>query len=78
MVANLEPEMKRGSFTGLEILIVGGGLGGLFAAVEMCRQGHQVRLLEGKEGIEGLGKFSVELPHQSSTKTNSSLTIFTR
>ena len=50
-------EMKCESLTGIDVLVVGAGLGGLFAAVELQRQGHQVRILEAKEKMEGLGKY---------------------
>ena len=49
--------MKCESPTGINVLIVGAGLGGMFAAVELHRQGHQVRIIEAKEKMEGLGKF---------------------
>ena len=49
-------EMKCESSTGIDVLIVGAGLGGMFAAVELYRQGHQVRIIEAKEKMEGLGK----------------------
>ena len=52
-----ELEMKHGEPTGIDVLIVGGGLGGLMAAVEMVRQGHNARVLEAKPEIEGLGEF---------------------
>ena len=58
-----EPEMKRGKPTGIDVLIVGGGLGGLMAAVEMVRQGHSARVLEAKPEIEGLGEF-ISFPSQ--------------
>lgn len=69
MVAELTPPpMKRQPSTGLDVLIVGGGLGGLFAAVEMCRQGHNVRVVEGKDCVEGLGKSFWSLQWTSSTR----------
>ena len=77
MVAELAPDLKRGLSTGLDVLIVGGGLGGLFAAVEMCRQGHNVRVVEGKTGIEGLGESVLSLQLKSS-KARPLLTTFTR
>ena len=49
-------EMKCESPTGIDVLVVGAGLGGMFAAVELQRQGHQVRILEAKEKMEGLGE----------------------
>ncbi len=41
--------------TGIEILVVGAGLGGLVAAIELFRQGHTVRVIESKADIEELG-----------------------
>lgn len=32
--------------TGISVLIVGGGIGGLMCALECWRKGHQVRVLE--------------------------------
>ena len=49
--------MERESLSGIEVLVVGCGLGGLFAAIELYRQGHSVRMIELKSKIEGLGKF---------------------
>ena len=49
--------MERESPSGIDILVVGGGLGGLFAAIELYRQGHSVRIIESKPKIEGFGSF---------------------
>ena len=48
-------EMPRKPLSGIEVLIVGGGLGGLAAAVECFRKGHDVTVLEAKPEIEGYG-----------------------
>ena len=50
-------EMQRESLSGIEVLVVGCGLGGLFAAIELFRMGHDVRIIESKAKLEGLGKF---------------------
>ena len=55
---NRASEMERESRSGIEVLVVGCGLGGLFAAIELCRQGHSVRIIELKSKIEGLGEYS--------------------
>ena len=47
--------MQREPPSHIDILIVGAGLGGLYAAIECHRQGHSVRVLEGKPELEGLG-----------------------
>lgn len=47
---------ERQPLTGIDVLVVGAGLGGLFAAVELYRQGHFVRVIESKSQVEGLGK----------------------
>jgi salicylate hydroxylase len=36
----------------LQVLIVGGGIGGLAAAIAICRAGHSVTVLESAEKIE--------------------------
>ena len=51
--------MERESPSGIEVLVVGCGLGGLFAAIELYRQGHSVRIIELKSKVEGLGELSI-------------------
>ena len=46
----------RCSETGLDILIVGGGIGGLMCALECWRKGHSVRVLERSKEENQLGK----------------------
>ena len=41
--------------SGIDVLVVGAGLGGLVAAIELHRHGHSVRIIESKPGIEELG-----------------------
>ena len=48
-------EIARELPSGIDVLVVGAGIGGLFAAVELYRQGHNVRMLESKPKIEGFG-----------------------
>jgi 2-polyprenyl-6-methoxyphenol hydroxylase-like FAD-dependent oxidoreductase len=47
--------MRHGNASGINVLIVGGGIGGLFCAVEMHRQGHKVRVLESKKDVDAIG-----------------------
>ena len=47
-------ELPREPLSDIDVLIVGAGLGGLNAAVEVYRQGHNVRLIEAKSKMEGL------------------------
>jgi 2-polyprenyl-6-methoxyphenol hydroxylase-like FAD-dependent oxidoreductase len=54
--------MKREVLSGIDVLVVGAGLGGLFAAVELYRQGHNVRVIEAKPGLEGLGSLHPRTP----------------
>ena len=42
----------------IDVLIVGAGLGGLYAAIESHRQGHSVRVVESKNDLEAVGQFS--------------------
>jgi succinate dehydrogenase/fumarate reductase flavoprotein subunit len=51
--------LQRYPPTGIDILIVGGGLGGLTAALECYRKGHNVRILEAlPDFAHHNGKFS--------------------
>ncbi|KAN0117901.1 hypothetical protein V8E51_003878 [Hyaloscypha variabilis] len=54
---NQATEMTRESPSGIDVLVVGAGLGGLFAAIELYRQGHNVRMIESKPKVEGFGDF---------------------
>ena len=41
--------------SGIDVLVVGAGLGGMVAAIELKRQGHKVSIIESKPKLEGLG-----------------------
>ena len=41
--------------SGIDVLVVGAGLGGMVAAIEIKRQGHNVSIIESKPKLEGLG-----------------------
>lgn len=41
--------------TGISILIVGAGVGGLMLAIEAWRQGHDVQVLERNDGVSPIG-----------------------
>ncbi|OJJ38125.1 hypothetical protein ASPWEDRAFT_56962 [Aspergillus wentii DTO 134E9] len=47
--------MERYPSSGLDVLIVGGGLGGLTFAIEAHRKGHNVRILEKRPEFTGYG-----------------------
>jgi NADPH-dependent glutamate synthase beta subunit-like oxidoreductase len=47
-------KLPQGPLSGIDVLIVGAGIGGLNAAVELYRHGHNVQLVEAKSKIEGL------------------------
>lgn len=49
--------MRRQKLTDIHVVIVGAGLGGLFTAIELWRQGHHVQVLESKETVEFTGWF---------------------
>ncbi|KAJ9614354.1 hypothetical protein H2200_002490 [Cladophialophora chaetospira] len=49
--------MKREALSHIDVLIVGAGLGGLYAAIECYRQGHSPRVVESKHEVEGIGDF---------------------
>ena len=42
--------------TGINVLIAGAGIGGMFFALESWRQGHDVRILEKSPHLVSLGK----------------------
>ncbi|KAK0491386.1 hypothetical protein IW261DRAFT_1354932 [Armillaria novae-zelandiae] len=47
--------MVREPSSGIDILIVGGGLAGLTAAIECYRKGHSVRVVERRPGLDPFG-----------------------
>lgn len=47
--------MERSSSSGIDVLVVGAGIGGLSAAIELWRKGHNVRIIEAKDQVEGIG-----------------------
>ena len=50
--------MKCEEPSGIDVLIVGAGLGGLYAAIDFHRQGHAVVVVESKREVEALGIYS--------------------
>ena len=48
-------EMVLEQPSGIDVLVVGAGLGGMVAAIELKRQGHKVSIIECKPKLEGLG-----------------------
>ena len=48
--------MERETISNIDVLIVGAGLAGLYAAIECYRQGHSPVVLEGKHGLEDVGQ----------------------
>ena len=46
MPGTRETQMEREPLTGIEVLVIGGGIGGLTFAIEAYRKGHNVRILE--------------------------------
>lgn len=50
---------ERSPRTGISVLVVGGGVAGLLAALECWRKGHDVRILEKSLSRALSGKFSI-------------------
>jgi 2-polyprenyl-6-methoxyphenol hydroxylase-like FAD-dependent oxidoreductase len=48
--------MEREPPTGVDVLVVGGGIGGLTCAIEAYRKGHNVRILERNQEGQYSGK----------------------
>lgn len=48
-------DMKISPASGIEMLIVGGGIAGLTLAIESHRKGHKVRVVERRDCFDGLG-----------------------
>lgn len=46
--------------TGIDVLIVGTGFGGLTAALELTRKGHNVRILERNKGPDMSGMYTID------------------
>ena len=49
-------KMEREPLSHIDVLIVGAGLGGLYAAIECYRQGHSPRIIESTDAVEDLGQ----------------------
>lgn len=52
-----DQNMDRQEDSGIEVLIVGAGLAGLYAAIECHRQGHSVRVIESRAKVDAIGQF---------------------
>jgi heterodisulfide reductase subunit A-like polyferredoxin len=50
--------VQRYPLTGINVLVVGAGVGGLTAALECYRKGHNVRIIEREPTISTAGKYS--------------------
>ena len=50
-------QLKRYPSTGIDVLIAGGGPGGMFAAMHCYRKGHNVRVLELGSRYDANGRF---------------------
>lgn len=69
-------KMKREALSNIDVLIVGAGLGGLYAAIECYRQGHSPRIIESKDEVEALGQSScarIRIPDRTNGLTDRGL-----
>ena len=53
---------KRYPLSSIDVLVVGGGLGGMFVAINCYQKGHNVRVLEAASGFDINGKVDIEEP----------------
>ena len=44
--------IKRYPLSNIDVLVVGGGIGGMFAAINCYQKGHNVRVLEAASGFD--------------------------
>ena len=56
MSSNAAPGKEQKIRSGIDVLVVGTGIGGLFAAIELHRKGHSVKIVEAKNALEEAGK----------------------
>jgi 2-polyprenyl-6-methoxyphenol hydroxylase-like FAD-dependent oxidoreductase len=52
-----KPSVQRYPLTGIDVLVVGAGIGGLTAALECYRKGHSVRIFERESTISATGMY---------------------
>jgi 2-polyprenyl-6-methoxyphenol hydroxylase-like FAD-dependent oxidoreductase len=58
--SKLEPtSVKRHPETGISVLVVGAGVGGLVTALECWRKGHEVQIVEKTPEPETEGKYLI-------------------
>ena len=62
MISKIEDTMAREPYSGVKVLVVGAGLGGLFAAGELYRKGHDVEIIEAGPDADGLGSSLFSAP----------------
>lgn len=51
-----EQKLKLERTRAIDVLIVGAGIGGLFAAIELHRNGHHVRVIESNDSLDPVGE----------------------
>lgn len=62
-------DMERCPPSGIDVLIVGGGLGGMSAAIECHRKGHNVRIIEKRRDFDTFGELYSASYLQTYTKS---------
>lgn len=50
-------ELKRYPSTGINVLVAGGGLGGMYAAMNCYQKGHNVTVIESARSYDNNGSF---------------------
>lgn len=74
--SGLQSSVKRYPLTGIDVLVVGAGVGGLTAALECYRKGHNDRIFERELSISAAGEYPINIPTSLLKLTPRQVTCF--